>query len=389
MKLALLALVGVVAFGQSERLAPGFEHFYNLNYDASIREFRAAAATRPNDPNAHNHVAQALLYRDMFRAGALESELVSRSNSFLRRANMNVSEADAREFTNAIDTSMRLANERLAKDPNNVQALYSLGVAHGLRANYNFLVRKAWMDSLRDASTGRKHHNRITELDPNFIDARLMQGVHDYVVGSLPRLYRMLGFLAGVRGDREEGIKTLQLVAEKGKLNKYDAQVLLAVIYRREKNAEKAVPLLRSLIERFPRNYLLRLELAQMFGDSGDKENALAVFRTVEELKQRNAPGFESLPFEKIYFYRGTLLFWYNDLDSALDQMRRVTPKARELDLNTGVMSWMRTGQIYDLKGQRKQAIDAYKQAVDLAPQSDVAKEPRQYMSSPYKRQQG
>ena len=60
------------------------------------------------------------------------------------------------------------------------------GVAYGLRANYNFLVQKAWRDALRDATAARKDSNRVTEIDPANYDARLIQGVHDYVVGSLP-----------------------------------------------------------------------------------------------------------------------------------------------------------------------------------------------------------
>lgn len=383
---ALLVLASAVA---QPRLSPGFEHFYNLEYDEALREFRKELAADPKSADCYNHIAQALLYRDMFHAGALESELVSRSNAFLRRPNMAISREDAKQFTDAIDASIRIGSAELAQNPNSIRSLYTLGVAHGLRANYNFLVRKAWLDSLRDATTARKYHNKVVELDPTNIDARLAQGAHDYVVGSLPLMYKMLGFLAGIRGDRQEGIRTLQLVAEKGSVNRYDAQVILAVIYRRERAADKAVPLLRSLIERFPRNYLLRLELALMFGDAGDKESALAVFRTVEELKQRNAPGFASLPLEKVYFYRGTLLFWYNDLDQALEQMRHVTPRAKDLDLNTGILSWMRVGQIYDLKGNRQLAVDAYRQAIAMAPNSDAAKEPRQYLSSPYKRAAG
>lgn len=375
----------LLAIAAAQPLPPGFEHFYNLEYDEAIREFQKEIAARPSDAEPYNHLAQALLYRDMFQAGALESELVSRNNAFLRRPNMAIRPEEAKRFTDAIDTAISLASAK----PDDIRSLYALGVAHGLRANYNFLVRKSWMDSLKDATTARKYHNRIVERNPDNIDARLAQGAHDYIVGSLPFMYKMLGFVAGIRGDREGGISTLQLVAEKGNANRYDAQVILAAIYRRERSADKAVPLLKSLIQRFPRNFLLRLELAQMYGDAGDKDSALDVFRTVEDLKKRDAPGFGLLPMEKVYFYRGTLLFWYNDLDQALDQMKRVTPKAKDLDLNTAILSWMRLGQIYDLKGSRKQAVDAYKEAVALAPQSDAAKEPRQYMSSPYKRETG
>jgi tetratricopeptide (TPR) repeat protein len=259
-------------------------------------------------------------------------------------------------------------------------------VAHGLRANYNFLVRKAWMDSLKDATAARKAHNRVVELDPDYIDARLVQGVHDYIVGSLPWHWKMLGFVAGIRGDREQGMKTLRLVAEKGSINQYDAQVLLAAIYRREKRPKEALPLLTGLIARFPRNYLFRLETVQMYSDAGDKTNALTALDKIEELKRSGAQGWSTLPLEKIYYYRGNLLFWYKDLDPALDQLRKATSKAGDLDAHTALMAWLRLGQASDMKGKREEAVNAYKKAIAVAPQSDVAKESRQYLNSPYKR---
>ena len=144
------------------------------------------------------------------------------------------------------------------------------------------------MDSLKDATSARKAHNRVVELEPGNIDAQLVQGVHDYIIGSLPFHLKILGFVAGFHGDRESGMKTLQLVATKGNANRYDAKVLLAAIYRREKKPEQALPLLNELIERFPRNFLFRLETVQMYSDLGQKEPALADLNKTEQLKRSN-----------------------------------------------------------------------------------------------------
>src|SRR5512147_1406640 len=77
--------------------APGFQHFYNLEYDEALAYFRAEAARNPDSPDVYNHIAQTILYREMFRSGALESELVTGSNPFLRRAGLNPSAADVKE----------------------------------------------------------------------------------------------------------------------------------------------------------------------------------------------------------------------------------------------------------------------------------------------------
>jgi len=44
-------------------------------------------------------------------------------------------------------------------------------------------------------------------------------------------------------------------------------------------------------------------------------------------------------------------------------------------------------GQIYDLTKRRTQAVEAYKRAVNFAPEAEAAKESRGYLSSPYHRE--
>jgi tetratricopeptide (TPR) repeat protein len=365
----------------------GFQHFYNLEYDDALAIFRANAAKNPNSPEALNHIAQTILYREMFRTGTLETQMVTGNNPFLRRAEMKISGADEKEFLDSLSRAISLSEARLQQNPNDTGALYAQGVSYGLRSNYHFLVHKAWIDALRDATVARKAHNRVTELDASQIDARLMQGVYDYVIGSLSPLWKTLGFLAGYVGDRNRGIDTLRTVAENGNANRVDATVILCAILRRERRPRETVPYILGLIDKFPRNYLLQLELVQMYGEFGEKEKALAVITKVDQLKQARASGYEHVPEETILYTRGNLLFWYNDLDRALADISAVTKKANTLDLNTGVYAWLRLGQIYDLKGNRKEALHAYNQTMVFAPGSDAANEAQNYALNRYKRQ--
>ena len=382
---ALLCLSPALA--QETPTARGFDHFYNLEYEQALAEFEVAQKQEPEAIAPYNHIAQTLLYREMYRNGALETELVSGSNPFLRREKMNPSPEVQREFTEAIDRAISLGDARLAKNPNDTSALHGRGIAYGLRANYNFLVRKAWRDALHDATEARKDCNRVTELDPNNYDARLIQGVHDYVVGSLPWSWRMLGFLVGFHGDKERGLQTIELVSKKGNLNKADAEILLCALYRREGNPRKALPLLDDLQRRFPRNHLVLFEQAQMYSQLGDKNKAVGAVEKIIDMKKAGLPGYAGVAWEKIYFRLGEIQFWYNDLDPALDNLKKVTASRNEVDLNTGVLAWMRVGQIYDMKHRRDEAIDAYKHAIAFAPEAEAAKESKGYISNPYRRE--
>src|SRR6516225_6298397 len=101
----LLALITVVAPAlahsqplREPQVEQGFQHFYNLEYDQAIAAFQEAVRTNPAVPDLHNHLAQSLLFREMFRNGALESELVSGNNAFLRRARLNPTPQIENEF---------------------------------------------------------------------------------------------------------------------------------------------------------------------------------------------------------------------------------------------------------------------------------------------------
>ncbi len=289
----LVLVAAASAWGQQTLVESGYDHFYNLEYGPSIADFEKAIAQNPDVPDLHNHLAQAIVFQEMYRNGALESELVSGNNSFLRRPKLNPEPATEKRFLDEVAKAMDLANAHLKKNPNDTAAMYSLGISYGLRSNYFWIVKKSWRDSLRDATSARRLHNRIVELEPNNVDAHLVQGLHDYIVGSLPWHYKMFGFLVGIHGDKELGIKTVQNVAKNGKDNKVDAEIFLGVLYRRENQPKLAIPLVQDLIRRFPRNYLLRMELSQAYSMANDKTHALEAVQEIAALKTRHAPGYD------------------------------------------------------------------------------------------------
>ena len=367
----------------------GDDDFYNLDYDQTIAAYQKAVEGNPEDAVYHNRLAQGLLYREMYRDGALESELVSGNNSFLRRPKMEPPADVEKRFFAEIDRSMELSQARIAKNSRDTRALHALSVAFALRANYGFLVRKNWRASLADANQACKYDAMVTAIDPADYDAKLLQGGYDYIVGNLSWGMRAIGFMAGYHGDKQRGIRTIEEVAAKGKENKVEAQIILCALYRREGQATRAIPLVSSLIQRYPRAYLLRFELAQMYASIGERKSALNTLNEIARLKQENAAGYERIPWEKIYYETGNLQFWFNDLSSALQNLRKATATPRhldELDLNTGVLALMRQGQIYDLQNRHNLAVKAYQQAAKFAPEAEAARESHHYINSPYTR---
>ena len=382
------AVSGQSAGNEDPLKDPGFQHFYNLEYDDAARIFGARVAANPNDPAAHTALAQTILYSEMFRNHALDSDLIGSTNPFVSRPHLRVTPEHQRDFQASINRAMEICQKRIEANPRDKAAVYVLGAAHGLRANWSFLVTKEYLSALRDATQARKLHNQATEIDPGFMDAKFVQAAHDYVVGSLPIAFKLLGFLAGFRGDREGGMRALKQVAESGRANRVDAAVLLSAILRREKRPAEAVPLMVNVSSQFPRNYLFRFELARMYADAGDEKQAIANLDGIEQLRIKGS--FKALAPEKVAYDKGNVYFWFGDLDMALEQLKRAGAPSGSWNADDAALAWLRMGQTLDLKGNHKDAKSAYQEAVKLAPSpSEIGKEARDYMNYPYRRKHG
>src|SRR5271157_5272160 len=114
----------------------GFDNFYSLEYDKSIREFEAALQAHPDDPFAVNHLLSAVIFKELYRIGALDTEAYSTDN-FLNKKYLQPLDPKVHDRVNQLSAqSVQLSDERLSKSPDDVNALYARGVAKGLRSTY-------------------------------------------------------------------------------------------------------------------------------------------------------------------------------------------------------------------------------------------------------------
>src|ERR1700684_4549956 len=62
-----------------------FDHFYNLDYDRAVQEFDQVLQRHPDDPFAVNHLLTAVLFRELYRMGALNTGEYA-NDTFVRAA---------------------------------------------------------------------------------------------------------------------------------------------------------------------------------------------------------------------------------------------------------------------------------------------------------------
>jgi tetratricopeptide (TPR) repeat protein len=278
----------------------GDNHFFNLEYDEAIHDYRKLIDQTPDDPLAYNSLAAAQLYHELYRLGLLESSALRGDNQFLKQTRPKPDPKAKERFEETLLRGRQVAESRLAHNRRDPLALYALGNNYALRGNYEFMVEKSYFSALRNGGKARDYCEQLRKIDPNFVDLYLVLGVHEYVVGSLPLPVKILAAIGGMRGSKQKGEQYVTRVSHEGRFARNEARILLVILYRRERRPLEAAKLLEELIRDFPRNYVLGLELASMYTDAGQYQQALATFQDLLRKAETNAPGYHRLPREAV-----------------------------------------------------------------------------------------
>ncbi|HKY44716.1 MAG TPA: hypothetical protein VJM50_16615, partial [Pyrinomonadaceae bacterium] len=260
----LLSLMTVVAQDQRSQLdalrAEGYEALYNLDYEGARKRFQKMMDLAPDHPAGAQCFASSLWLQQLNEAWELKASLYS--TDAYERGKPQLNRAHVEEFRKWIRTSKQLSQARLKKDPRDVEALYFLGAAEGLEAAFAGGVERKFRSALRSGTDAVDHHKEVLKLSPEFRDAELTIGLLNYVIGSLSLPVKMLAATMGVRGSKKRGLEALERVAVEGKWARDAARVLLIDLYKREKRWNDSFETARQLSEKYPRNYLFKLQMA-------------------------------------------------------------------------------------------------------------------------------
>ena len=350
-----------------------FDRFYNMDYDRSVQDFQKILDRHPNDPFAINHLLTAVMFRELYRMGALNTGDYA-NDSFIVTPH-HPADANAKEqIKQLVDRAEKIEEEKLKANPKDVDALYTRGNTRAQFSTYTALVERAWFSALRNAVGARHDHERVLELSPQYTDAKLVVGAHNYVMGSLPWGVKVAVSLVGLSGSKEKGIEYLYEVARANTENSADAKIALLLFLRREHRYSEALPLLRGIIQQYPGNVLLALEEGTLLRSLNQNQEATAAYRKVWEAGK--AGKYPGLHYELAADYLGDLLRSQRDYSAAAAAYELVA-QAAQPDSEILQKANLGAGEMYDLQQKRDLATRKY-QAVIAAnsstPPADIAR---------------
>ncbi len=380
---AALAAVHTNPLNNDPLVHEASEHFYNLDFPGAVERFARFHAQHPGDPQPTALLLNAVVFEELYRLDLLDTTFYA-NDGFLTGRHATAEDPKARDRIFALaDEVVREADWRVGKNSNDVDALFARGWARSLRCAYIAMVERSFSAGFHLASKAKDDETRVLQLDPDYVDAKLVVGVYEYVVGALPWPFKLLIGFVGVTGSKNKGLEMLQDDGYRGVITSVEARTVIALFLRRESKYKEAIQVVRSFKAQYPRDYLFCLEEANLRKDAGEGMGSIDAYRQI--LADNARPNyFFQARLELTYFGLGDAQRGqrhYAEAADAYEQAAETPGVSPELKIR----SFLAAGECRDLNNERPKATADYEAAIAAGPTTSRADTARKHLQSPYK----
>jgi tetratricopeptide (TPR) repeat protein len=380
--IATAAPVRTAALNYEPAVKEAYQHLYNLDYDGALSRFEQVSKVHPNDPLATSYVLNCVVFQELYRLDLLDTTFYA-NDGFLTGKHIVSEDPKVTSQVNLLaDKAIQQADDELKAHPDDLDALFARGWARSLKATYMALVQRSFTGALHLALQARSDHQQVLNKDPNYVDAKMVVGIHEFVVGSLQFGFRLVVGVAGISGSKSKGLELLHDSAARGVMTSVESRTALAFFLRREGRYKEAITIVQSQARQYPRDFLFALEEANLLKDDGQGPAAVAAYRQL--LTEAKIPGrYPSAHLELAWFGLGDTLRGQNMNDAAVNAFEQAASQPTTSP-ELKARSLLEVGQVYDVMKKRDKARDAYEAAVAAGPQTTQADEARKYLRTAY-----
>ena len=360
----------------------GSNRFYNLDYDGALTRFNQVIESHPGEPLAYGYALMVTIFRELYHQDLLDTTYYAHDSFLTTQRRVEIPEATRQRIEFLTAKVNELAEQRLKRNKDDVDALFAKGYAKGLHAAFITLVDHSYFAAARQGLSARNDSEDVLKIDPEYADANMAIGIQQFAVASLPRMLRMMVRIAAVGGDKEKGLALLRVSASKGAVTSVESRTALSLFLRHDGRYAEALAVQHGLAEQFPRDYLFRLEEANLTKDKGDGPGAIAIYKQV--IADARRPGYFVDPRMQ--------MAWYGLADTERGQ-NLINDAARhyvEAASQANSSDWIRkrselaAGQMFDLMHDHGQAELHYQKAAAPGGDQSQADLARKLIRTPY-----
>lgn len=359
-----------------------YAHFYNLDYDGSLARFDQVLTAHPQEPIAYAFALMVTIFRELYHQDLLDTTYYAHDSFLTTQRRVDIPESVRQRIEYLTGQVIILADQRLKADSRDKNALFAKGFARGLHAAFITLADHSYFTAARQGLAARNDSEAVLKIDPEYADADMAIGIQQFAVASLPRMVRMVVGIAGVGGNKEKGLKLLQISAEKGVLTSVESRTTLSLFLRHDGRYSEALAVQHALAAEFPHDYLFRLEEANLTKDKGDGPGAIAIYKQV--IADARIPG---------YFVDPRLqMAWFGlaDTERGRNDVADAAKHYLEAATQPNCSDWLRrraelnAGEMFDLLHDRPAALAQYQKVLAGGGDQSQAEAASRYMKAPY-----
>jgi hypothetical protein len=240
LSLAIIFIVNVAGATEATTttgLDRGFARLYNLDFSGAQKEFLSWESQNPDNAMGPVSEAAGILFSEFDRLGVLETQFYENDSAFSSRKKYNADPKQRALFEQQLTRAETLGKARLARDPQDHDALLGMTLASGLRADYAALIEKRSLSSLHYTKDSTAWADQLLATHPECYDA--------YLAGGISRYHRLMS--APVRGyahgrslrDKARGVSELRRPLQRRLLAPF-ARILLAKPRPRQGHAARS-----------------------------------------------------------------------------------------------------------------------------------------------------
>ena len=349
---------------------------------ARCRGSKQVRAAHPNDPIATAYLLNCVLFHELYRLDLLDTTFYA-NDGFLSGKHPVTEDPKVRDQINDLaDKAIAMADAQYTAHPDDLNALFVRGWARSLKAVYTAMVDRQYVAALRLALEAHSDHQHVLDKDPDYVDAKLVVGVYQYVIGSLSFGFKVVVGFAGIGGSKSRGLELMYDSAARGVISSIESRTCLAFFLRREAQYKRAVAIVRTQEEEYPHNFLFALEEANLLKDDGQGQAAIAAYRKIVNDAQSSSYYIDA-HLELAYFALGESLRgqkMYTDAVAAYERAGNLPTTSPELKRR----SLLAAGQVYDLMHEHDKARGEYLAVLAAGPDTSQADLARKYMRNAY-----
>lgn len=357
----------------------GNQSVYNLEYQKAREQFLRMTKIAPDHPAGYVYLANNLWLETLSASRRLNTSVYTSGSFYSQDKDEDASDPKRdREFNNLIRQAIVVSKARTEKNPQDAEALYYEASAVGLRAGYNVTVKRSFRRAIGDANESIQIHKKVLKADANYVDSYLSIGLYEYVIDTLPFVWRTLARLAGLSGSRKKGLEHLEMVVQRGKYAVDDARVILIGLYSREQQPEKALEMISHLANKYQQNYLFGVERAGLLYKMGRAEEGGQMYASL--LKDSR---IAQVATDLINYQWGQSLTAAGDYATAITKYNEVK-KWPKSDPDLVSLSHLNSALALDAVGKRAEAVSEYETVLKRENVYDSHKQASQYVKKPY-----